>query len=162
MLILISGEVCEISTTSSVSVLCPTGLNVCFNGAACNILNGIEVKCLCKQGFTGGFCEISLTPTTTSTTTTTTTITTTTTTTTTLPPNFCSRNPCKNGSQCLLLPDTTGLCFCSSGFYGLYCETKSCSPSPCQNDQTCVQGSSGPQCLCINRFSGAYCDKVLF
>ena len=131
-----------------------------MNGATCNIENGLEVKCLCKSGFIGGFCEISLTRTTTSTTTTTTTTTSTTTTITTtkIPPNFCSQNPCKNDSQCLLLPDRTGLCFCSSGFYGIYCETRSCSPNPCQNDQTCVQGSNA----CTSKFSGTYCDKVLF
>ena len=66
-------------------------------------------------------------------------------------------------------------------YFGQFCETKSCTPNPCQNNHSCVDFGVGfgPKCLCMFTlakliskefihlflgtvlFSGQYCEIVL-
>ena len=98
-----------------------------------------------------------------------------------MPSGGCSSSPCRNGGQCLSLLNSSFVCLCQSklnsyfrivifiihysillaGFFGLNCETSSCSPNPCKNNQECFF-SGKPNCLCILlRFNFTY-NKFLF
>ena len=79
-----------------------------------------------------------------------------TTTSTTTEVEFCSSNPCQNDGICL---NDSKQCECSTGFYGLFCETQSCSPNPCQNDHTCIFLAK-PKCLCTSFYTGSYCETL--
>ena len=64
--------------------------NPCKSGGTCNIdSDGAEV-CLCKDGFTGTFCEIDI--------------------------NECSSSPCQNGGTCIDLENSYA-CYCPDGYF---------------------------------------------
>lgn len=65
----------------------------CLNNGACN--NG---KCVCPTGFTGTYCETTITP---------------------PAPDPCKNVTCQNGGVC-----DSGVCKCPTGYEGTYCESK--------------------------------------
>ena len=42
-------------TTVPLIAPCPAGINICYNGGACLILNGRDFICSCPSGFSGKF-----------------------------------------------------------------------------------------------------------
>ena len=64
-------------------------------------------------------------------------------------PLVCFPDPCFDG-ECIPNADNTDFeCRCDPGFFGLFCETQSCDPNPCQYGNQCSVGLSGvPTCLC--------------
>lgn len=68
---------------------------------------------------------------------------------------FCTKNPCKNGGQCL--ENTT--CSCPRGFSGRYCENRDmCSLTPCKNGGTCFSMKNSYRCSCAKSYFGKDCE----
>ena len=80
---------------------------------------------------------------------------------TSLEVSVCFPNAC-NGGECIPNADNRDFtCKCDAGYFGRYCETQSCNPNPCQNEQQCVISLKGPQCLCINAYTGNFCESIV-
>lgn len=120
------------TTTVAPVAACPSGLQLCQNNGECFLLNGVSILCRCASGFTGEFCETTITSTTQSTTTFTTTTTTTSTTTTAAPIVDCPATPtiCLNGGQCYIIGGSSIVCSCPTNYAGKFCETALTTTQP--------------------------------
>jgi hypothetical protein len=54
----------------------------------------------------------------------------------------------------------THFCNCSIGYEGYNCEIEvnACLPNPCQNNATCINHHTNFSCICIENYSGRYCQ----
>lgn len=128
----------------------PCTSNPCQNGGQC-IDRGSSYQCLCREGFSGDNCELSVGR-----------------------RNPCEPNPCQNGGQCTAV-DGKPVCSCPEEFEGEFCEkpkgggtggpggpgggVKSpCHPNPCMNGGTCTENGGGYDCACLTQYSGPNCE----
>ncbi|CAF4325962.1 unnamed protein product, partial [Rotaria sp. Silwood2] len=77
--------------------------NPCVNGGSCQSVPGGGFRCICRTGFTGNFCELSISTSGGSTST------------------ACRNNPCVNGASCENVPGGGFRCICRAGFTGVFC-----------------------------------------
>lgn len=120
------------TTANPFSTRC-TFTNPCQNGGTCNYNpTNFQIKCSCLPNYSGTLCETQI--------------------------PFCTNNPCKNGGTCVSGTGNTGSCTCATGFSGTFCDVGlTCSPNPCQNNQQCLQLSTGPICLCSTGLTPPFC-----
>ena len=85
----LTGNRCELEKTSACD------RNPCENGGTCRESSIGDFFCLCRPGFQGGVCQISVDP--------------------------CQPNPCKNGGECLSKKPNYQ-CKCPDNYYGTNCE----------------------------------------
>ncbi|XP_041471913.1 fibropellin-3-like [Lytechinus variegatus] len=85
--------------------------------------------CVCSHGFTGDTCTASI----------------------------CGSIACENGGVC----SSSDQCTCAAGFIGSTCETNinECSPEPCRNGGTCIDGINSYTCSCRTGYTGNICDQ---
>ncbi|CAG7828890.1 unnamed protein product [Allacma fusca] len=137
---------------------CSTFLNgceaegTCLNGGTCRE-NGTASFCLCREGWTGGRCQLQI--------------------------MTCSETHCNNGGTCVEDMDRVG-CLCRPGYGGATCDVllqhdhQSC---PCLNGENCADGNcvncecndcSGKcengrcvdgKCICNLGYSGEFCTE---
>ncbi|XP_055954553.1 deleted in malignant brain tumors 1 protein isoform X2 [Patella vulgata] len=131
--------------------------NPCRNGFSC-----YNNRCYCYAGYTGQYCESSVTTTQAA---------------TTAYYDWCSPYPCRNGYSC---DSYYRRCYCHVGYTGQYCEyyisaspvitamsttamvtlsaTPSyydwCSSNPCHNGYSCYNN----RCYCYAGYTGRYCE----
>lgn len=92
-------------------------------------------SCICKNGYDGDYCEISL-----------------------------CYNFCLNGGECSMSFNKLTLrdepkCSCTRGFEGKHCATDVCS-NFCLNEGSCsVDANKKPTCACSEKFTGARCEN---
>jgi Notch-like protein len=128
----------------AVTACAPT--NPCKNGGICDVHAFVGYRCKCVNGFSGRTCQI--------------------------PPSVdhCLPNPCLNGGTCANDGDDYQ-CHCSENFRGINCEIFNdepkpptfCIQQPCKNGGICVDAEVPPfsapeKCICVNGFSGFYCE----
>lgn len=143
----------------------------CQNGGYCTIFS----TCLCPNGFTGTFCELSNINTVVPATTTATPVTTSLApvTQTPYPLNICAPGICLNGGQCYQITSALALCLCTAGYSGVYCNIaptyyttaspvtlapvtvtvapiNSCATNPCLNGGLCVASPTSSTSLVPN------------
>ncbi|CAF1156729.1 unnamed protein product [Rotaria magnacalcarata] len=166
------GQRCEIfigglttTTTASTgtppSVSCAT--NPCLNGGSC-YATGSSALCLCKQGWSGQFCNVQnvmTTPIITS----------------TANPGTCSSNPCSNGGSCIRHGNSY-ICVCTLQYTGPTCalarttttppvispnSTITCLQQPCRNGATCYNSGSSYYCYCGSNslYTGKNCETSI-
>jgi len=93
-----------------------------------------SMKCNCKPGFTGKYCEIEV--------------------------NECKESkPCQNGAGCVDLVNDFK-CNCLPGFKGKNCEVdiNECEKNPCKNGAKCNDLINDYQCDCPDGFEGKNCE----
>ncbi|EFO96604.1 CRE-GLP-1 protein [Caenorhabditis remanei] len=120
---------------------------ICSHRGTCQNLAGGFV-CSCKNGFKGKHCQDTV--------------------------DMCQEYHCKNGGDCVHLPDRTPVCQCKQGFIGHKCE-QACPPGfggydcklplnrpncsrfngTCFNDGRCINGF----CKCPPGFVGDRCER---
>ena len=176
----------QMFTTSNSQSTCL--FNICQNDGSCSINSLGQNVCSCKSGFSGVFCQITLTTTTTTTLTTTTTKTTSTTTTTTLTTTTTTKKTteitvfpnCVDNSIICQLYASRGYCQSFYFFNGIsipiYCAlscnnidlcppivtTSTCNSNPCQNDGLCSTNSQNKwSCTCLAGFTGISCQTAV-
>ena len=68
---------------------------------------------------------------------------------------LCDVIPCRNGGSC-----SRGVCYCPTGFSGVYCEQVKghCVSQPCVNDGVCIQDGGTYTCVCRADFRGRHCQ----
>nr|XP_054751646.1 fibropellin-1-like [Lytechinus pictus] len=125
------GTLCEIGDGNT--PIC--AVNTCFGRGTCDD-SGNAVRCVCNEGYTGQFCQ------------------------TTVSSSQCSGFVCLNGGSCFQSTITGEfICTCVSGFTGDRCEndTRQCIPNPCRSG-LCSATINGYRCNCFNGFTGTNCD----
>ena len=150
----ISGAECREDTTNpnGYKCLCPVGYGgthcavqidpcsgtTCYNGGTCVFKNGFtKPVCSCLEEFSGEFCQISSDP--------------------------CGGVVCRNGGTCKASPMYNGfICFCAIGYHGEFCESEMnpCESSPCKNGGKCKNYVSSFLCICDEKHSGKYCERM--
>ena len=52
-------------------------------------------------------------------------------------------------------------CQCISGYEGTLCNSNidECSPDPCQNGGTCIDGMNSYTCVCMDGYNGTNCEN---
>ena len=98
-------------------------------------------RCKCHQGYGGPNCATQLSSTQLA---------------------ACSKKPCLNHGNCLVLFNTT-MCTCPPGFGGKRCELhdthNDCNPNPCRNGGVCHDLHNKFECVCPPNFRGATCQE---
>jgi len=113
----------------------PCLASTCTNGGFCDPQ---DKRCVCKQGFTGDFCEFKTN-------------------------NFlCTNNDdCSFGGYRVGVCElSTGHCICTGNTYGVRCEVPTTIGIKCISDIQCNGGICGTQsnrCICPTGLTGAYC-----
>ncbi|XP_054610682.1 protocadherin Fat 3 isoform X3 [Dunckerocampus dactyliophorus] len=105
----------------------------CLNGAMCSSLPYGGFACTCISGFTGGRCELLVTP--------------------------CNPSPCQNGGDCQAL-GSGFVCGCPPGLGGLICDedVDECEQAECYNGGECVNTLGSFYCNCTPGFEGRLCS----
>ena len=88
------------SSTTSISAVeeCPDIVKaICLNESTCQTI-GRSFMCVCRTGYRNYDCSQ-------------------------LETFYCETYPCKNGSTCIQMSLTSGVCFCNKEHSGTYCET---------------------------------------
>ncbi|XDV50662.1 hypothetical protein PO909_019680 [Leuciscus waleckii] len=90
-------------------------------------------KCTCHHGYTGLFCEISI--------------------------SHCVEGLCHHGSKCVNLP-LGFVCECLPGLQGRFCEVNidDCLDKPCGALSICKDGINAYDCFCAPGFVGPECS----
>ncbi|PIK47309.1 hypothetical protein BSL78_15809 [Apostichopus japonicus] len=117
-----------------------------FNSLSNNQIYQPQYSCICPEGFTGTNCQLP----------------------TVVSPqmNMCLQPRCQNGGVCVNTYDSFSLeliysCQCQIGFVGQDCEIPApipCLSNPCQNGGQCRDFNTYFLCLCIDNFSGRFCQ----
>lgn len=94
--------------------------------------------CLCRSGYTGIDCDITIDPCT------------------------ANGNPCSNGATCLALQQGRYKCECISGWEGQHCEKNidDCAENPCLLGSNCTDLVNDFSCSCPPGFTGKVCVCV--
>ena len=113
-------------------------INSCPDRAMCKDNPGIgEFECLCRAGYTGPGCNITLNP--------------------------CVEkgNPCNNSATCVPLEQGRFKCECQPGWEGRLCEinTDDCAELPCLIDANCTDLVNDFKCDCPTGFTGKRCHE---
>ena len=151
---------------------------ITFSEPSCGLVGG-SYRCFCQSGFTGQFCETSLSP---------------------ASGRWrillakqsllcsiislivCQPSPCRNGGSCYMVNGNDYVCLCPSSYTGRQCEslqcksflrqqslsttfafsTAACSSSPCLNGGTCVTSSGAAvwACVCPSGYAGERCQEL--
>nr|XP_039261875.1 hyaluronan-binding protein 2-like [Styela clava] len=112
-------------------MLNPCSKNLCENGNCIN--SGLSYKCVCRDGYTGQYCDKALHP--------------------------CKQSKCAKGGICKTTEDGQSYtCKCKRGFRGEYCDYPESSPCPCDNGK-CVWTANSYRCECYLGSYGPRCDK---
>ncbi|KAM9311100.1 lactadherin isoform 2-T2 [Gastrophryne carolinensis] len=128
LLIGVRGETCE--------------KNICHNGGTCFTSRSKEPFCICTDGFTGTYCNVTEN-------------------------GPCQPNPCHNGGECQALSYTRRgdtfaqyTCKCLPGFDGEHCEIDKnhCSSLPCKNGGVCSPLDEDFSCHCASPYIGKSCQ----
>jgi Notch-like protein len=117
----------------------------CQNGGTCisSETDPPISSCLCREGYTGTYCENSKEN------------------------NPCSSNPCQTRGYCVLsTSNRTYTCICQDHFLGEQCErTNPCMSSPCLNHGICQanwnQTDTWLSCRCLGTFTGNRCETSM-
>ncbi|XP_063971397.1 fibrillin-2-like isoform X3 [Lytechinus pictus] len=108
---------------------CAGNVNPCFNGTCTNTIG--SYTCNCSTGFTLSNDSSTCGV-------------------------SCGSSVCQNGGTC------TGpnVCSCITGFNGSVCENNidDCSPDPCMNGATCIDGVDSFNCSCVSGYTGNLCQ----
>ncbi|XP_063781849.1 lactadherin isoform X1 [Pseudophryne corroboree] len=116
--------------------------NICFNGGSCFTNANKEPFCICLDGFTGAYCNIT-------------------------EKGPCQPNPCYNNGECQVLSQTRRgdtfeqyACKCLPGYDGDKCENNRnhCSSDPCKNGGICSHLEDDYSCKCASPYIGKACQ----
>ncbi|XP_068131289.1 lactadherin isoform X1 [Hyperolius riggenbachi] len=116
--------------------------NICRNGGTCFTGANKEPFCICTEGFTGTFCNLT-------------------------EKGPCQPNPCHNNGVCQVLSYTQRgdtfaqyVCKCLPGYDGDHCENNNnhCSSFPCKNGGICSHLDDGYTCKCASPYIGKACQ----
>jgi len=113
----------------------PCDPSPCKNNQTCLLLADVY-RCSCSYRYTGPRCESEM--------------------------DYCYGVPCLHAGSCVSDYDS-GIfrCECQGQFHGNYCEegdTNICSPTPCQNGATCINGLFSYRCRCLPGYEGKQCE----
>ncbi|XGW35519.1 hypothetical protein V3C99_019053 [Haemonchus contortus] len=114
---------------------------VCKNGGTCEPDVAGGIKCVCKAGFFGRFCEEHVDP--------------------------CEKRPCDHG-YCKPSASDDFECECEEGYTGKTCSelTDMCTTTSCNGRGRCTPVWNATMCTCDKRWRGAACthlvDECLF
>lgn len=102
-----------------------SGEVLCKNGGKCVEGVGANYTCVCRSGFTGANCQLTVSSASASS------------------ANLCSPNPCLNGGQCeISSTSATYICKCALTFSGKNCELEMDDNNKCKNycfnNSTCI------------------------
>ncbi|XP_013396798.1 fibropellin-1-like [Lingula anatina] len=147
---------------SNATVSDPCSKLTCYNGGTCVRRWESYATCVCKGGYTGTYCQYSMSTTTPSGRRTT-------------YPNYCARIRCQNGGSCMNSDSGFWYCVCQPFTSGKYCEYKIDKPkettvatlSPaicggiqCRNGGSCQVTDSGyAYCICQIPYNGRLCEN---
>ncbi|XP_033625699.1 fibropellin-1-like [Asterias rubens] len=117
-----------------VTVQGPCASAQCFNGGFCRV-TGTTFTCQCATGFTGQFCQTTV--------------------------SQCANVQCLNQGTCQDL-GTTFICQCLTGFTGQFCQTTTsqCANVQCLNQGTCQDLGTTFICQCLTGFTGQFCQTT--
>ncbi|CAF0730548.1 unnamed protein product [Brachionus calyciflorus] len=96
-------DLCQRTCQRCKPLTCSEAPTICENGGTCFTVSNTATnslfafRCVCPQGYTGEYCEKSLTT------------------------NPCTSNPCKNGGTCYSFTSTMYICVCPSSCNDLNC-----------------------------------------
>lgn len=98
-----------------------------------------NVTCLCRSGYTGDDCDVTIDPCT------------------------ANGNPCSNGASCRALQQGRYKCDCLPGWKGFNCETNidDCAENPCLLGANCTDLVNDFQCSCPPGFTGKRCEEKI-
>uniref|UniRef100_A0A5S6PZG2 Uncharacterized protein n=1 Tax=Trichuris muris TaxID=70415 RepID=A0A5S6PZG2_TRIMR len=115
----------------------PCQKNPCYNSGICTFTTfddgGIEVTCICPEGYNGTLCEFDV-------------------------ENICEREGrCVNG-YCVPQTSDSYYCNCYQGYTGMDCDTVNlCAYDVCKNGATCSATLENYECFCNPGFHGQNC-----
>jgi hypothetical protein len=129
-----SGINCQDTSKFCKSTCSPEGTLKCFEAGQ------TSVKCQCKHGYTGEFCDVNV--------------------------NECVSNPCLNEAECIDKIDSFE-CVCPEGKTGHLCQLDIdyCNQHGhmCQMNSTCLEANitSVTKCQCPYGFTGTFCTEAV-
>ncbi|XP_073474544.1 lactadherin isoform X1 [Aquarana catesbeiana] len=115
--------------------------NICHNGGTCVLSTNKEPFCICNDGFTGTYCNVT-------------------------EKGPCQPNPCHNDGECKVLSTQRGdtfaqyICKCHPGYDGEHCEYNNnyCSSLPCKHGGICSPIDNDYSCRCASPYIGKSCQ----
>lgn len=106
------------------------------NGGSCYLNGTTGFACVCRSGFGGTCCEITLSQS-----------------------NPCLSTKCENGGTCQVIGNAVR-CVCNMGFLGSRCEQRVCDPNPCLYGGVCLPYGNSFICQCPPQYTGRCCELL--